>query len=532
MIASRLKAIRPVAAAVSGRPSVAAAVSGRPCVAAAVSGRPSVAAAVSGRPCVGAAVSGRPQAGGHGGPPLRGAISAIGCFLLACTAPAAPELALSPAPAEPARSDRASARERPYAAGSFAIAGDDEGEIEASLYSLPSAFFTSDEVAALLSAVRRAVPRRALLVLADPAMRQALAARLAGPGVRWLDIHGRRLTPWPRDPLLFARRPDGAVLLLSSPNLQPEREQDSAMARILVGELPEDLDRQWRQATWTTAPVPFHNGQVLLAGGAAWVSLHSLEPRILELMRLPRVPVESFREAAGIDRYLAAARRAAVELEGLYGRPVRFVHPLPESGPLADRVATMQRLGGGAGFDLDSLVTLVPASGGPQALVADLDLGRRILAASTAAELDEFARLFELSTAGDALRPRLDGAQAGPRARRLQSFLDMVAGHLAAEEATVRRLPHLLVPLKLLADRGVMDHADFQITWNNTVLERTAAGLRAEGFASGLAAGDAEARRAFEAAGSRLDLLPPLPSSIVLQGGYRCASNHLRRAPR
>jgi hypothetical protein len=43
-----------------------------------------------------------------------------------------------------------------------------------------------------------------------------------------------------------------------------------------------------------------------------------------------------------------------------------------------------------------------------------------------------------------------------------------------------------------------------------------------------LTAGDAEARRIFAAAGCRLDLLPPLPSSIVLQGGYRCASNHLR----
>ena len=101
-----------------------------------------------------------------------------------------------------------------------------------------------------------------------------------------------------------------------------------------------------------------------------------------------------------------------------------------------------------------------------------------------------------------------------------------MAAHLAAEGATVRRLPHLLVPLELLADRGAMRHADFQITWNNVVLERAAAGCAPKASPGGLASGDAEARRVFAAAGCRLDLLPPLPSSIVLQGGYRCASNH------
>jgi hypothetical protein len=452
---------------------------------------------------------------------------AVSMTLLACTSPATSG---SPATTSPvtADSDRGASRERPYLSGSFAIGADDEGEIEASLYSLPSAFFTPAEVEALLAAVLRGAPRRTLLVLSDPEMRRALAGRLTAPGVRWLDSHGRRFTPWPRDPLLFARRTDGGVLLVSRPNLQPGREDDSGLARILVRELPEDLDRGWRQVTWTTAAAPFHNGQALLTRRAAWISIHSQEARILELLGLERVPVESFREAAGIDRYLAAARRATAELEGLYGRPVRFVHPLPDSGPLAERVATMERLGGGAGFDLDSVLTLVVAGGGAIALVADLELGRRILASSPPAELAELARLFELSSSGDALRPRLDAAQASPRARRLQGFLDLVATHLAADGATVRRLPQLLVPLELLADRGEMSHADFQITWNNVILEQVAAGLRAEGFAAGLTAGDAEARRIFAAAGCRLDLLPPLPSSIVLQGGYRCASNHLR----
>jgi len=44
-----------------------------------------------------------------------------------------------------------------------------------------------------------------------------------------------------------------------------------------------------------------------------------------------------------------------------------------------------------------------------------------------------------------------------------------------------------------------------------------------------LAAGDELARKTFAAAGYRLHLFPPLVRSIVLGGGYRCASNHLRQ---
>ena len=83
--------------------------------------------------------------------------------------------------------------------------------------------------------------------------------------------------------------------------------------------------------------MPFHNGQVLLTPGAAWMTLHTLEPRILALLELDRVPVASFATAAGIDRYLAAADQAAAELARLYGRPVRFVHPLPRRGPRRSR---------------------------------------------------------------------------------------------------------------------------------------------------------------------------------------------------
>jgi hypothetical protein len=65
----------------------------------------------------------------------------------------------------------------------------------------------------------------------------------------------------------------------------------------------------------------------------------------------------------------------------------------------------------------------------------------------------------------------------------------------------------------------------YLLTWNNVVLEPG----RAEGFASGIANADALARNAFKGAGYELVLFPPLKRSVELNGGYRCASNHVRR---
>jgi len=53
---------------------------------------------------------------------------------------------------------------------------------------------------------------------------------------------------------------------------------------------------------------------------------------------------------------------------------------------------------------------------------------------------------------------------------------------------------------------------------------------RAEGFASLIDPADASARAAFKKAGYELTLYPPLIRSVVLSGGYRCASNHVRPA--
>jgi hypothetical protein len=420
---------------------------------------------------------------------------------------------------------RAADREVPYpaAAADRRFGQDTGGAIAASVYSLPSTFFGTEEAVAFLAAVRAAAPGRAIAVLTDLPLRRRLEGRARELDVRLLETYGRPYSPWPRDPFSLVRTPTGGVLVLVRPNVQPGREEDAWMGRELVQDLPADLDRAWGGIHWATAPVPFHNGQVLLAPDAAWITLHTLEPRILALLGLSRVPVEAFETAAGIDRYLAAARQAADELAALYGRPVRFVHPLPKTGPLAERSRTMRALGGGAGYDLDSLVTLL----GTTALVADIAAGRQLLAGLSPEDATALARGYGLEPRdlGAALR----AAQTSPAAAGLDGFLAQVAERLKKEGMTVRRLPLVLVPVRLLRDReGLDDRGVFLLTWNNVVVETRGRLLRAEGFSSLLPAGDRQARETFAAAGCRLDLFPPLTRSIVLNGGYRCASNHVR----
>jgi hypothetical protein len=113
-----------------------------------------------------------------------------------------------------------------------------------------------------------------------------------------------------------------------------------------------------------------------------------------------------------------------------------------------------------------------------------------------------------------------------PRNQRaeLQQFLDEIAAELQRDGMTVRHLPLLEIPASLVDQPGVPEGFKFLMTWNNVVID----GRHAEGFASLLGAGDELARKAFAAAGYKLTLFPPLIRSIVLGGGYRCASNHVR----
>jgi hypothetical protein len=408
---------------------------------------------------------------------------------------------------------------------------DVEGRLAASVYSLPSFFFDETTAGSFLSAVRAADSARTLIVLTDAPLRNRLEPRARTLRLHLLDTHGRPYSPWPRDPFTLVRTPAGGVRALARPNRQPGREEDAHLAAELVQNLPDEIDRAWGKLTWSEAPTPFHNGQVLLSRDAAWLTLHALEPRILALLGTTRVPVESFSDTEGIDRYLTAADRAAAELAGLYGRPVRFVHPLPRAGTgeLAARTALMRRLGGGAGYDLDSVVTLVPAQGGHlAALVADVAAGRDLLSKLTPADWDALRRGYDLEPAGEPLATALAGAQRAPMVEDLGQFLDTVAKHLNAEGIEVRRLPLLSVPVDLLRNRNGLSHREFLITWNNVVVETVNSTIRAEGFSSLIPSGDARAQEMFASLKVRLDLLPPLIRSVILNGGYRCASNHLR----
>jgi hypothetical protein len=421
-------------------------------------------------------------------------------------------------------------RELPASSAIGRCAEREADPIEASFFVLESEMFHRAEVTRFLEAVVALDPDRTVVVVADGSMRQAIAAEPALARVRFVASLGRKYSPWPRDPFLFCRRADGGLALAARSYRQPGREADADLARTLVQGLPEELDRAWGGVRWSRAPIPFHNGQVLFADGAAWLSIHSVELLDLQRLGLERVPVAEFRTAAGVARYMDVTRSSADELGRFYGATPRFVHPLEPEGTPAEPTALMRALGGGAGFDLDSLLTVLPNGSGaaPTALVADVALGRRLVESASAADLEPLREAYGFLPTAPALRESLAQAQQSERARRLDAFLDLVASHLARNGLRVARLPLLLVPNELVRDGDRATLPDFLLTWNNVVLERRRGALRAEGFRSGFPLGDASATASFARAGSELRLLPLLPRSVVLNGGYRCASNHLR----
>ncbi len=192
----------------------------------------------------------------------------------------------------------------------------------------------------------------------------------------------------------------------------------------------------------------------------------------------------------------------------------------------------MTTLGGGAGFDLDSIITLLPQTresgrADPVALVGDLALGRKLTSDANAEDLRQLQQTYGLDSNA---RQAILQFQTSPAAAGLQRFLDRCARDLAAAGLKVHRLPLIMVPTSAIAQREARpDSPFFLVTWNNVVLERRD-DFRAEGFASGLAAGDRLARTTFQGAGYKLALFPPLTRSIILNGGYRCASNEVRSA--
>ncbi|MBV8547544.1 MAG: hypothetical protein JO088_22600 [Acidobacteria bacterium] len=387
--------------------------------------------------------------------------------------------------------------------------------IEASIYSINSRFVKPDEAKQFLTAVRAASPQRRIVVIGDEAMQSALQKDLAARRIDFIDNLSRPLTPWPRDPFSITRAANGGLIFINRPNMQRNREEDATMVRVLFNGLPKPLDDRWKPR-WTTGATSFHNGQILLTPKSVWISMHSVEFRALEILGIDHVPVEQFGSAEGIARYVNAVQRAANELSKLYDRPVRFVHELPHTPQ------QIEILGGGAGFDLDSIVTLLPhADGSLDALVGDVALGAKL-----AASANEWQQLEKTYSLAPNSRDAVMNFQSDPSSIGLQRFLDRCADDLAKRGMKVRRLPLLMIPTSLLGEEERPDTPYFLVTANNVVLERN----RAEGFASGLRAVDSAARSTFKSAGYDLTLFPPLPRSVVLNGGYRCASNEVRGA--
>ena len=387
--------------------------------------------------------------------------------------------------------------------------------IEASIYSINSRFVKPDEAKRFLTALRAASPQRRIVVIGDEAMQSARQKDLAALRIDFIDNLNRPLTPWPRDPFSITHAANGGLIFINRPNMQRNREEDASMVRVLLNGLPKSLDDRWKPH-WTTGMTSFHNGQILLTPKAVWISMHSVEFRALDLLGIDHVPVEQFESAEGIARYTNAVQRAANELSKLYDRPVRFVHELPHTPE------QIEVLGGGAGFDLDSIVTLLPhADGSIDALVGDVALGGKL--AASANQWQELEKTYSLAANA---RDAVLNFQSDPSSIGLQQFLDGCANDLAKRGLRVRRLPLLMIPTSLLVDEDRPETQSFLVTANNVVLERN----RAEGFASGLRAVDSAARSTFKSAGYDLTLFPPLPRSVVLNGGYRCASNEVRVA--
>ncbi|HEX4952524.1 MAG TPA: hypothetical protein VF017_03900 [Thermoanaerobaculia bacterium] len=471
----------------------------------------------------------------------RGALAACWLALAACQAspvgredqdqpPASPAglVALTPPPALVEAASRLGLPAPQNASlGELAFPVDDQGPIAASFYFLSSSFFEVDEVRIFLEALIRHDPGRQVFLFTDESLETGLSAA-ALPAVTVVRTAPLPYSPWPRDPFASTRDGRGNVVLVARSRLQPGREDDLWMAAEVAKALPASLAGPAGRARWALSPVYFHTGQMLPERSSLRLSVHSVEPLALELAGIPAVPAERFGTPEGIAPYFRAARRAIEQVAGLWGRPAELVHPMPGGGP--EDVPLVARLAGGAGFDLDSLLTFLPGAAGREvAAVADVSLGRDLLAATTAAEWGAFAATYRLQPDRTAARQRLAAHLESPRARGLGAFLDTVASHLGAKGHRVERIPVLLVPIEILADAENLPAGDFLVGWNNVVLSRRGAALVAEGFASGLPAADEALRRRFQEAGAELVLLPILRQSVVRGGGYRCASSHLPR---
>ena len=122
---------------------------------------------------------------------------------------------------------RALERKVPFAAG-LRFTDEAENPLAASVYSLPSFFFSPEAAEAFLKGVRKAAPDRTLIVLTDLPLRRRLEK--SNLTLRLLETYGRPYSPWPRDPFSLVRAPSGAVRVWSVQTSRPEERRMRASA--------------------------------------------------------------------------------------------------------------------------------------------------------------------------------------------------------------------------------------------------------------------------------------------------------------
>lgn len=434
------------------------------------------------------------------------------------------------------------------AAGSGPYRPERAGRIEASIYSLPSHYFEPEEAIAFTRALLAMLPEdRHILILTDFKMRaqieRSLAPRPPEQRLSFIETYGRYYSPWPRDPFLFTSEPSGRRALLFRPPLEKKRRDDSFMAHEIFRHLAEPLRSELRLEGLVAAPLRFHVGHLLPWKERLYLSVHALEEETLVRQDTGGLPQADRRELGGALQYLNNVQVVAKELGQEWGLEPVFVHPFPAAGlaessgtssPEVENLVATLRAGGGQ--DLDSYMAILEDKDGQErAVVGSLQMGTQLIETLTPedwASLNSLLRLREHNA--DELRSRILAHNSQSRIWGFGAYLDLVAQTMQTRQAgrPVLRLPLVFFPTSLLEDAARLEHEDFLVTWTNLVVEDRQSGpgqrqRSVELFSQGIPAGDRMARDLFEQLGYTSRLIPGLRASLIFNGGYRCASNHL-----
>lgn len=412
---------------------------------------------------------------------------------------------------------------------------DDDGlsSVQAFAFSLPSSMFDPEECRHLLVSIRAAAPNARILALSDADSLLAFGATHTGIDVVRPWIPG--LSPWLRDPMLVARSPQQDIVLLSRTFPQKNREADREAARQLISTAPAEWEANLGPVRWINKDFPFHGGQLLFTPGTAWISVHSLEQRILSILQVDHIDPAMLHQDDEWTAFVGAADQATKELAALTNLEVRMVHPWPSPPPGMNRESFVQALAGGNDIDLDTLMTLLPQKPNPTLIIGDTHRARDLGAQIPEEEWLAFGKEICSQLEATPLRNEIIASQARARPVSIQAFLDLVEAHFARLGFSIAKAPLLMIPTALVTNHPRLasnqPHAWFPLGYANVVIESDNAGplpLRAHAFSNGLPYLDAIATKAYRDVACRLILHPPLMESLICEGGFRCATQQIR----